>query len=198
MAAYKKTPKGVASLSSFLTRAASLWFRMSARVGPLKDKLPYCTVRATGRRYRLFRLSVFRLKEGVFSFTSAFTRDVTSATMKLFSFSGICSGISIKVLSSCGTGVWFTGQRKLSDSLRITAVSMLTTFLHMPRSSILMSSFGPILNTMWLTAFPNIFVILETCLINLCKGLKTPENSCCPVLRHRSSHGYKIVSITFA
>lgn len=188
----------MASLSSFLTRAASLWFRTSARVGLPEDKLPYCTVQATGRRYRLFRLSVFRLKEGVSSFTSAFTQNVTSVTMKLSFFCDICLGILAKVLSSCGTGAWFTGQRRLSDSLPITAASMPTIFLRTPRSLIPMNSFGPILSTMLLTAFPNICIILETCLVRPYGGLKTPRNFCCPVLRLRNCHGDEIVSITFA
>ena len=175
MAAYKKKPIGLALIWSFLTKAASCWFPISGAHGRHGGKLHIFLWRGIGRKYRLFPLSAFLLKESVSPSISDSIPLKTSKRRKLNGFCTTFCAILEDMLFSCGIRAWFIGLAWLRSVLQRIKESTPISFPAMPLNLILQNLYGRNLKGLLQTPCPRIWVILKIPFFQHCTGFVTPS-----------------------
>lgn len=197
MAAYKKKPIGLVLILSFLTKAASCWFPISDAHGRHGGKLPIFLWRGIGRKYRLFPLSVFLLKESALPSISDSMLLKTSRRRKLKDFCTTLGDILEDMLFFCGIRVRFTKPVWLRNVLQRIKKLAPISFPAMPLNLIPLNLYGLSLKGPLQTPYPRIWVILKRPSFQHCTGFVIPSVFYGLAYGLRICHGNKI-SITYA
>ncbi len=197
MAAYKKTPIGLAPIWSFLTRAASSWFLISDAHGRRGGKLHICLWLETGRRYRLFPLSVSLQKENALPCISGFITAKMYARRRLNNSCAISRGILRDQLFSCGIEACLIGLAWLNGVLIAIKELLLISFRDTHLSLIPLNLYGHSLKGLPQTLCQKIWIILKKSFFYHYAEFVTPNASCGRAYGLRNYHGNSI-SITYA
>lgn len=197
MAAYKKTPIGLAPIWYFLTRAASSWFPISGVPGRHWDKPLIFPWRGTGRRYRRYPPSASLQKE---SAPLSIYDSILVKTLKRRKSNGFCTTFCVileDLLFFCGIRAWFIEPPSLRGGLKSIAGLTRVSSPAMRLNLIPLNLYGRSLKGLPRTLSQRIWIILKMPFYHLCAGFAILSVSCGHVSGHRICPGDSI-SITYA